>query len=209
MNSQAFGKSITLIGKSNVFPHRGIVSRSLRNHRSNHKSGVIWLTGLSGAGKSTIAVGAEKELFNKNFSVSVLDGDTLRSGLNADLDFSVRAREENLRRAGEVASLFADAGHIVIATFVSPHNKGRQFVRDIVRDNFYLAHVSANLDDCIERDPKGLYKKALSGGIENFTGVGQSYETPDAADLIINTSDNDIETCRQQLVEFIENNFSP
>lgn len=208
MSTQVLEKPIALIGKSNVFPHRGIVSRSLRNQRSNHKSGVIWLTGLSGAGKSTIAISAEKELFEKNFAVSVLDGDTLRSGLNADLDFSVRSREENLRRAGEVASLFADAGHIVIATFVSPHRKGRQFVRNIVRDNFYLAHVNANLNDCIERDPKGLYKKALSGGIENFTGVGQSYETPDEADLIINTSDDNIETCRQQLVEFIEEKFS-
>jgi len=138
----------------------------------------------------------------------VLDGDTMRAGLNSDLDFTRESRQENLRRAGEVASLFATSGHIVLATFVSPFQEGRQFVRDIVRDNFYLVHVQAELEDCIARDPKGLYKKALGGGIENFTGVGQGYEPPLDADLIINTSDSDIVESAEQLIDFVISTFA-
>ena len=208
MKSMVNTKSVTLIKQANIYPHSGCITRTTRNHWFGHKSGVVWLTGLSGAGKSTIASGVEEMLFDQNFMVTVLDGDSLRAGLNSDLDFSVQSREENLRRAGEVASLFTEAGHIVIASFVSPHDNGRQYVKNIVRDNFHLVHVKASLDDCISRDPKGLYQKALSGNIENFTGVGQSYEEPHSPDMVIDTSLNDTASCRNQLLEFITSRFA-
>lgn len=194
--------------ETNIYPHNGTVTREMRNHRQGHRSGVIWLTGLSGAGKSTISTRVEQSLFEQGYLITVLDGDTMRAGLNADLDFSRQARQENLRRAGEVASLFAMSGHIVLATFVSPFQEGRRFVRELVHDGFYLVHVHAQLEDCIQRDPKGLYKKALSGGIENFTGIGQGYEPPQDADLLINTSQADVADSCQQLYDFIIASFA-
>lgn len=208
METSALSKPVTLIQQTNIYPHRGLVTREARNRRAGHQSGVVWLTGLSGAGKSTVAVGVEEMLFRQGYLVTVLDGDTIRAGLNSDLDFTTKSREENLRRAGEVTSLFASAGHIVIATFVSPHHNGRELVRGIVRDNFYLVHVCATLDDCAQRDPKGLYKKAMAGRIENFTGIGQSYEDPEHSDLVIDTSEHDVESCRQRLASFIMTRFA-
>lgn len=208
MNDMALKQSVSLISQSDIYPHHGSISRAMRNSRTGHKSGVIWLTGLSGSGKSTIATQVEMDLFNAGYQVSIMDGDTVRAGLCADLDFSTESRTENLRRAAEVASLFADAGHIVIASFISPHNAGREFVRKIVRDNFYLVHVRASVDDCIERDPKGLYKKAMSGEVKNFTGICQSYEVPEKTDLVIDTSSNDVTSCSHTLQDFIQSNFS-
>jgi len=194
--------------QTDIYPHDNYVTRTMRNQRLGHASGVIWITGLSGAGKSTISCLVEKTLFAKGYLITVLDGDTIRAGLNADLDFSRQARQENLRRASEVASLFAMAGHIVLATFISPFREGREFVREIISENFYLVHVHAQLEDCIQRDPKGLYQKAMVGGIENFTGVGQEYEKPADADMVINTSESDIVDCSQQLLEFILKTFA-
>lgn len=193
--------------ETNIHPHQGFITREKRNHELGHKSGVVWLTGLSGAGKSTIATLVERMLFQQGYTISILDGDTLRSGLNNDLNFSKEAREENLRRTGEVASLFSETGHIVLASFISPHHKGRESVKNIIGENFYLVHVHADLDDCISRDPKGLYKKAMFGGIENFTGIGQEYEKPETADMTINTSKTSVAECTMQLVSFIKTNF--
>ncbi len=193
---------------NNIHPHHGYITRTKRNHHFGHQSGVVWLTGLSGAGKSTIATLAERMLFQQQYNISILDGDTLRAGLNRDLDFSKASRDENLRRTGEVAALFAETGQIVLASFISPHHKSREAVKNIIGDNFYLVYIHAELDDCISRDPKGLYKKALLGGIENFTGVGQEYEKPEQADLVINTSNNSIAECTVQLVSFIKQQFS-
>jgi len=192
---------------NNIYPHQSIVTPEARNSHQGHRSGVLWLTGLSGAGKSTIATQVEKLLFQQGYLISILDGDTLRSGLNTDLTFSREDREENLRRTGEVASLFSKTGHIVLASFISPHHKGRETVKNIISDNFYLVHIHADLDDCVSRDPKGLYKKALFGGIENFTGVGQDYEEPIQADLVINTSKESIAECTMNLVTFIKDKF--
>lgn len=193
--------------KNNIHPHQGFITRDKRNQEFGHQSGVVWLTGLSGSGKSTVANQVERMLFQQGYTVSILDGDTLRSGLNQDLGFTKEAREENLRRTGQVASLFADTGHIVLASFISPHQKGRETVKKIIGDNFHLVHIDAELDDCISRDPKGLYKKAMFGGIENFTGVGQDYEKPISADLTINTSSNTIAECTMQLVSYIKSRF--
>ena len=193
--------------ETNIHPHESLVTREKRNLEQGHKSGVVWLTGLSGSGKSTVASLVERMLFQQGYNISILDGDTLRSGLNQDLDFSKESREENLRRTGEVASLFAETGHIVIASFISPHEKGREIVKNIIGDNFYLVHVDANLQDCISRDPKGLYKKAMFGGIKNFTGVDQEYEKPTSADMTIDTSENSVAESTMQLVSFIKSNF--
>lgn len=192
---------------NNIFPHEGFITRDKRNTELGHKSGVVWLTGLSGAGKSTVATLVERMLFQQGYTVSILDGDTLRSGLNCDLGFTKEEREENLRRTGEVASLFAETGHIVLASFISPHQKARESVKEIIGDNFHLVHIDAEIDDCISRDPKGLYKKAMFGGIENFTGVGQDYEKPATPDMVINTSRNSIAESTMQLVTYIKTNF--
>jgi len=195
------------IPQANIHPHDGWVDRAMRNTLAGHKSGVVWLTGLSGAGKSTLATHVEQYLFEKNYLVTILDGDAMRDGLNADLDFSKESRKENLRRSGEVASLLANRGFIVLASFVSPFSEGRKIVQDIIGENFHLVHVHAEIDDCINRDPKGLYKKAMTGEIKNFTGVGQSYEPPENADLVVNTSSTDVTTATDYLAQFIERKF--
>lgn len=207
MNNTAIYEVPGKAAATNIYPHQSNVTREQRNQLFGHKSGVLWLTGLSGAGKSTIATLSEKMLFRDGYLISILDGDTLRSGLNNDLGFSKEEREENLRRTGEVASMFSKSGHIVLASFISPHHKGRESVKNIIGENFHLVHIHAELDDCISRDPKGLYKKAIFGGIENFTGVGQEYEIPEQADLVINTSTNSIADCSLQLTSYIKSNF--
>lgn len=193
--------------QANIYPHDGWVDRAMRNQHAGHKSGVVWLTGLSGAGKSTLANHVEQYLFEKGYLVTILDGDAMRDGLNADLDFSQESRKENLRRSGEVAAMLANRGFIVLASFVSPFNEGRQIVQDIIGDNFHLVHIHAEIDDCINRDPKGLYKKAMTGEIKNFTGVGQSYEPPESPDLVVNTSSTDISTGSDYIAQYIERNF--
>ncbi len=201
-------EALELLNKpANIYPHDSKVGRDQRNQRFGHQSGVVWLTGLSGSGKSTIATGVEQKLFKHGYLVSILDGDTVRSGLNSDLSFSREDRQENLRRVAEVASLFASTGHIVISTLISPHQEGRNFVQQIIKNNFHTIYIKADMDDCIERDPKGLYKKAMSGQIENFTGIGQSYEEPVNPELIVDTSRHDIEACQELLKDYIIENF--
>ncbi len=197
-----------LLKQRHIHPDRGNITRAMRNERTGHRSGVVWLTGLSGAGKSTLANAVEHELFNRGWQISVLDGDSVRAGLNSDLDFTPGAREENLRRAGQVAALFAEAGHLVLASFVSPHQRGREFVRKILHHDFHLVYVKADIEHCIERDPKGLYERAMQGGIEHFTGLGQSYEAPEDADLVIDTSRFDVTAGAQQLLEFVQTRFA-
>jgi len=199
--------SVAFERQANIYPHDGWIDRHMRNQHAGHRSGVVWLTGLSGAGKSTLANHVEQHLFDKNYLVTILDGDSIRDGLNADLDFSPKSRKENLRRSGEVAVLLANRGFIVLSSFVSPFHEGRQVVRSIVGEDFFLVHVHAEIEDCINRDPKGLYKKAMSGEIENFTGIGQSYEPPENPDLVVNTSSTDITTASEYLTQFIERKF--
>jgi len=156
--------------------------------RYGHKGCVVWLTGLSASGKSTVATHVARRLFEEGSHVYVLDGDALRQGLTRDLGFSPAAREENIRRAGEVAKLFRRAGFIVLAAFVSPYRKDRDFVRSILDDGRFLeVYVKADLDTCIARDPKGLYQKALRGLIPEFTGVSAPYEPPLAPELVLDT----------------------
>jgi adenylylsulfate kinase len=188
---------------THLYPHVSEISRELLETIAGHKAGVFWMTGLSGSGKSTIAHRIERELILSGHRVYVLDGDTLRTGLNRDLAFGDDARRENLRRAAEVVKVMVDAGLIVIASFISPFTAERQMVRDIVGGNFFEVYVEANLETCEERDPKGLYKRARAGVIPKFTGVSSPYEAPENPELRLNTSNYSLEECVKQFADFV------
>ena len=193
-----------------VVDHR--ISRAERWRRNAHRGGVVWLTGLSGAGKSTIAIEAEAELFRRGYQVYVLDGDNVRAGLNANLGFAPDDRAENIRRVGEVAALFADAGMLVISAFISPYRAARERARvaaeRIDPSAFHEVYVSASLDVCEARDPKGLYRRARTGEIPEFTGVSAPYEPPDKPDLMIDSANQSIDASVAALVAYIETHFS-
>lgn len=186
-----------------LYPHVSEISRELLESIAGHKAGVLWMTGLSGSGKSTIAHRIEHELILSGHRVYVLDGDTLRTGLNRDLAFGEEARRENLRRAAEVVKVMIDAGLLVIASFISPFSAERHMVREIVGENFFEIYVEARLETCEERDPKGLYKRARAGVIPKFTGISSPYEAPEKPDLCLNTSDYTLDECVKLFKEFI------
>jgi len=173
----------------NIVYHPNRVSKEEKNLKQNHKSPVIWLTGLSASGKSTIANKLEQILFEMGVKTQVLDGDNIRLGLNKDLGFTDKDRKENMRRIAEVAKLFSDSGTLTIAAFISPFEVERQLCKEIIgEDNFIEIFVNADLATCEERDPKGLYKKARAGEIPMFTGIDSPYENPTNPDISINTS---------------------
>jgi len=172
-----------------VYWHHSHITRQLRQEKNKHKSFVLWFTGLSGSGKSTLANAVEKELFNKNYNVTVLDGDNVRHGLCSDLGFSEEDRNENMRRVGEVSKLFVESGTIVLAAFVSPYRKDREQVRSrLPHGDFYEVYCECDLEICEQRDPKGLYKKARDGEITNFTGISAPYEAPIKPDMTVNSN---------------------
>ena len=173
-------------GERFVVEHR--VTAEARAARAGHRGAVFWLTGLSAAGKSTIAIEAENRLFHLGFQVYVLDGDNIRRGLAADLGFSHDDRTENIRRAGEVAALFAEAGFIVISAFISPYREDRARARAAAGEgSFHEVYVKASLEVCEKRDPKGLYRRARAGEIGDFTGISAPYEEPEHSELVIDT----------------------
>lgn len=163
----------------NLHPHTGKIPLSEREQRHGHRGCVVWLTGLSASGKSTIATELERELFRRGCQPFILDGDSVRQGLCSDLDFSERDRHENIRRVGEVTRLFADAGFICISAFISPHRADRELVRHLMPPGTFIeVFVNAPLAVCEQRDPKGLYAKARKLKIKNFTGITSPYEPP-------------------------------
>lgn len=179
-----------------------------REKRSGHKGAILWFTGISGAGKSTLAMAIEHLLFLKGCQVYTLDGDNMRSGLSMDLGFSPKDRTENIRRVGEVAALFAGAGFICIAAFISPYAADRNKIRKIVPPNvFHEIYIQADLATCEQRDPKGLYKKARAGEISEFTGISSPYEIPTAPDLIVDTVSLDVEQCINKIMDYVQENF--
>lgn len=188
---------------THLYPHISEISRELLESLAGHKAGVLWMTGLSGSGKSTIAHRIERELILSGHRVYVLDGDTLRTGLNRDLGFGDEARRENLRRAAEVVKVMVDAGLIVIASFISPFAAERQMVREILGAHFFEIFVEASIETCEERDPKGLYKRARAGVIKKFTGISSPYEAPKNPDLRLNTSKYTLDECVKQFTDFI------
>jgi len=183
------------------------VTPEARWQKHGHKGGVLWFTGLSGAGKSTLAMALEKALFDKGFEVFTLDGDNLRHGLNANLGFSDEDRSENIRRAGEVAALFASAGVLVLTAFISPFIEDRNRVRRLVGDGFHEVHLDPGLAACEERDPKGLYKKVRAGEIQHFTGISSPYEAPENPEIRINTAEQAVEQSVATLIAHVENSF--
>ena len=188
----------------NLHFHEHRVARELKEKRNQHKSRVLWFTGLSGAGKSTVANATEKVLHDMGLQTYILDGDNVRMGLNKDLGFSPEDRTENIRRITEVAKLFADSGSIVLTAFISPYREDRDKAREIIsNDDFIEVLVSADLSVCEARDPKGLYKKARAGEIKGFTGIDAPYEEPLNPELIVETDKNDIETSAQIVVDYL------
>lgn len=169
------------------------VSRKDHEQRNGHKGLVIWLTGLSGSGKSTIANELNKQLFDKNIYSVILDGDNTRLGINKDLSFSEADRSENIRRVAEIAKLYVENSQVVIASFISPYKKDRLIAKNIISsDDFIEVHVNCAIDECEKRDVKGLYKKARNGEISDFTGISSPYEAPKSADIEIDTELNDV-----------------
>ena len=194
----------TKVKSQNIFWSDGTVTPQHRALRNGHKGAVVWLTGLSGAGKSTIARALERELFNQGLHAYVLDGDNIRHGLNANLGFSPEDREENIRRVAEVAKLLADSGSIAITAFISPYRLDRRRAREIALEggvDFIEIFVSAPLAVCEERDPKQLYKKARAGEIKQFTGIDAPYEEPENPEIIART---DTRTLNESLTEVLE-----
>lgn len=184
------------------------VSQADRAQLNGHRGGVLWLTGLSAAGKSTVAMAAMRQLFNRGRQVYVLDGDNVRHGLNRDLGFTPEARTENIRRLAEAARLMADAGLIVLVAAISPSQADRDQARGIIGEGFREIFVSADISVCQQRDPKGLYKRALAGEIANFTGVSAPYEAPRQADLVVDTGTLPPIQAAQILIEYAERQFA-
>ena len=196
----------TRIKSANIFWSEGNVTPRHRLLRNGHRGAVVWLTGLSGAGKSTIAHAVERELFNQNINVYVLDGDNIRHGLNSNLGFSPEDREENIRRVAEVANLMADSGLVVVTAFISPYKSDRRRAREIVLEgggDFIEVFVDAPLEVCEQRDPKQLYKKARAGQIKDFTGIDAPYEAPEDPEIVARTADATLEESVATILEVL------
>ena len=179
------------------------MNAAARAHRNGHRGLVLWLTGLPASGKTTIAMRVERELFERGYHVYALDGDTIRTGLTSDLDFSAEGRSENIRRVAEVGKLLADAGTIVLISLVSPASDDRARARAIVGDAFREAYVSASLATCERRDPKHLYRRARAGEIAAFTGVGAPYDVPDAPDVVLDTEHFEVDRTVADAVDYV------
>ena len=189
----------------NLFPHKHFVSAELRKKLINQKPILIWLSGISGSGKSTIANELEKKLYENNFLSYLLDGDNIRIGLNKDLGFTDDDRKENIRRISEVSRLMLDAGLIVITAFISPFKEERQLAKSLVlEENYFLVHVDCSVEKCEERDVKGLYKKARAGEIKNFTGIDSPYEVPENPNLIVNTEKENVDESVEKIFNAIK-----
>jgi adenylylsulfate kinase len=190
---------------TNIVWHHSTVTRAARAHQRGHRSGILWFTGLSGAGKSTLANAVNSALFEQGLACYVLDGDNIRHGLCNDLGFSDADREENIRRIGEVAKLFLDAGVVVLTAFVSPFRADRQRARALVGPgDFIEIHCAADLDVCERRDTKGLYAKARAGEIKEFTGISSPYEAPEHPELRVDTGSRSLEESVEQVIAHLQ-----
>lgn len=190
--------------KENIIPHNYQVDKTIRNKLNKHQSFLIWFTGLSGSGKSTIANALESRLFEKKIKTYTLDGDNIRKGINNDLSFSPEDRTENIRRIAEISKLFVDAGIVVLAAFVSPYRKDRNAVKNIVgKNNFVEVYINTSVEECEKRDVKGLYKKARLGEIKDFTGINAPYESPESPDIEINTEQLTVEQSVTKIMNVI------
>jgi adenylylsulfate kinase len=192
---------------TNVTWHEHHVSKDERCQLNGHKGAVLWFTGLSGSGKSTVANVVDHLLHQAGKHSFVLDGDNIRMGLNKNLGFAPEDRTENIRRIGEVAKLFVSAGHIVLTAFISPYRVDRNQVREILEDGeFVEIYVKASLETCEARDPKGLYKKARAGEIKGFTGIDAPYEEPEQPELVLDSDSKDVDTLAQEVMDYLQSN---
>ncbi len=191
----------------NIHWHHGKLTREDRQKYLKQKGAVVWLTGLSGSGKSSVAVEVEHALVENGINAYVLDGDNIRHGLNKNLGFSPEDRTENIRRIGEVAKLFAEANVVVLTAFISPYKEDRNTARELLpQGSFYEIYCDAPLETCEERDPKGLYKKARAGEIPEFTGISAPYEAPDKAELVLKTKDESLEDSTRRVLDLLVSN---
>ncbi len=195
-------------GDKNIVWHTASITREDREALLKQKGVVLWFTGLSGSGKSTVANAVEKKLFEAGKLTYLLDGDNIRHGLNKDLGFTISDRIENIRRIAEVSKLFTDAGIITLTAFISPLREDRDKVRQLLKDRFIEIFVDCSLDVCEGRDPKGLYKKARTGEIKSFTGIDSPYERPENPEITIKTGTQSVDVCAGEIVEYlIDNGF--
>ena len=190
----------------NIFSQNFLIKKEDRERIKNQKSCTIWLTGLSGSGKSTIANHVDKKLYELGYHSYILDGDNTRMGLNKDLGFSEEDRIENIRRVSEVCKLMNDSGLIVICSFISPFEKNREQAKEIIGDNFFEVFVDASLETCETRDSKGLYKKARAGEIKDFTGISSPFEIPTNSIVLKNNTEEDLEYNVNFLTDLIVKN---
>ncbi|NWF98891.1 MAG: adenylyl-sulfate kinase [Nitrospirae bacterium] len=189
----------------NIKPYKGKIDKKERWQLNNHKSVLIWFTGLPGSGKSTISHELEYLLFKNKIRTYVLDGDNIRRGLCKDLGFSAEDRRENLRRVGEVAKLFVDAGILTIASFASPYISDRKMIREMFgNEEFIEVYLKCDISICEKRDPKGLYKKARNGIIKNFTGVSDPYEAPEKPEILLETDKLTVEQSVKSVFDFLQ-----
>jgi adenylylsulfate kinase len=192
---------------TNITWTEGLVTRNDRWERLGRHGATVWLTGLSGSGKSTIGAALESALVQSSVAAYRLDGDNVRHGLNCNLGFSAADRQENIRRIAEVAKLFADAGNVAITAFISPYSADRDMAREIHQQaglTFLELYVDAPLEVCEQRDPKGLYAQARAGKIKGFTGIDDPYEPPGNPEAVLKTADHDVETCVQQCLDLLK-----
>lgn len=195
------------MNSSNIIYHQASVTRQRRNKLNNHRSVVLWFTGLSGSGKSTLAHSLEEKLFQKGCKTFVLDGDNVRHGLNSNLDFSEAGRTENIRRISEVSKLMLESGLIVMTAFISPINKDRGEARQLIsNEDFIEIYCKASIETCETRDVKGLYKKARAGEINNYTGIDSPYEVPENPELTIDTDNQSLEGSVSTILSFLKSN---
>lgn len=188
----------------NIIPHDYQISIKDRRKSNKHSSFLLWFTGLSGSGKSTIANVVEQKLHKKGIKTFTLDGDNIRKGINKDLTFEPEDRTENIRRIAEVANLMINAGLVTLAAFVSPYKKDRENIRSIVKDvNFVEIFVNTSVEECERRDVKGLYQKARAGEIKNMTGISAPYEAPENPDIEIKTENESVEAAADRIVDYI------
>lgn len=199
-----FPKEVQLKSSNTVW-HHATVTRERRKDLNQHKSVILWFTGLSGSGKSTLAHAVEEELYQKQCRTYVLDGDNVRHGLCGDLGFTDKDRKENIRRIGNVAKLFLDAGSIVLTAFISPFHEDRETVRNLVLPGDFLEiYCNAPLEVCEQRDVKGMYKKAREGLIKEFTGISSPYEAPLNPELVVDTGKDSLEQCVAQVMSLMK-----
>jgi len=195
----------TKMENNDIVWHLHNVTKKNRSIQKKQQPRILWFTGLSGAGKSTIAGAVEQKLYEMGHHTYLLDGDNVRHGLNKDLGFSDEDRVENIRRIGETAKLFVDAGLLVLTAFISPFHSDRKLVRELVGNGEFIeVHMATSLKTCEQRDPKGLYQKARKGEIKNFTGIDSEYEAPEHAEITISTAELSIEQCADVVIDYLK-----